>query len=100
MSNGDIMLDIDEYEDADESYTIEPDDTEESSVVANRSYSYKTMSEIVQFANTHQCSYIKRRYRLIKDRKHLRRIKKIKSYHYLKKSMFWKFDKDFSIMIK
>ena len=59
MSDGDIRLDIDEYDDADESYTIEPDDTEESCVVANRSYSYKTMSEIVQFANTRQCSSIK-----------------------------------------
>jgi len=73
MIDGDITLDIDDYDDADESYTIEINDTEETFVVGNRSYSYQTMCEIVQFANTHQFSSVKRRYRLIKDKKHLRR---------------------------
>lgn len=76
MIDGDIMLDIDEYDDADESYTIESDDTEQTYVASNRSYSYQTMCEIVQYANSHQFSSVKRRYRLIKDKKQLRRIRK------------------------
>jgi len=76
MIDGDITLEIDEYDDADESYTVESDSTEEHCVVGNRSYSYETMCEIVQFANSHQFSSVKRRYRLIKDKKHLRRIRK------------------------
>ncbi|CAF3853800.1 unnamed protein product [Rotaria sp. Silwood1] len=76
MIDGDITLDIDEYDDTDKSYTIESDDTKETYIVGNRSYSYQTMHEIVQFSNTHQFSSVKRRYRLIKDKKHLRRIKK------------------------
>jgi hypothetical protein len=47
MIDGNITLDIDEYDDADESYTIGPDDIEETCVVGNRSYSYETMCEIV-----------------------------------------------------
>ncbi len=32
MIDGDITLDIDDYDDADQSYTIEPNDTEETFV--------------------------------------------------------------------
>ena len=54
--------------DTDKSDTIESDDTEETGVVDNRSYSNQTIYEIVQFANSHQVSSVKRRYRLIRQR--------------------------------
>jgi hypothetical protein len=75
MIEGDITLAIDDYDD-DESYTTESDVDGETNAVGEHSYSYQTMCEIVQFAKSHQFSSVKRRYRLIKDKKQLRRIKK------------------------
>lgn len=72
---GDITLEIDEYDDGDSSYTADSDD-EEICTIRNHSYSYKTMCEIVQYANTHQFSTVKNRYRLIKQKSQLRRIRK------------------------
>jgi hypothetical protein len=63
--DGDITLEIDEYDDGDSSYTADSDD-EETCTIGNHSYSYKIMCEIVQYANTHQFSTVKNRYRLMK----------------------------------
>ncbi len=73
---GDVVLDIDEYDDGDSSYTVDSDDDEENYTIRNHSYSYKTMYEIVQYANTHRFSSVKKRYRLIKQKSQLYRIRK------------------------
>jgi len=50
---GDVVLEIDDYDDDDGEYMLESDDDQKSLTVGGHSYSYKTMLEIVEFANTH-----------------------------------------------
>ncbi len=69
MIEGDITLKTDDYDDDDESFTIGSRVDEETHAVGDHSYPYQTMREIVQFANTDQFSSVKRRYRLIRDKK-------------------------------
>jgi hypothetical protein len=78
MIEGDITLKTDDYDDDDddESFTTGSGVDEETHAVGDHSYPYQTMREIVQFANTDQFSSVKRRYRLIRDKKQSRIIKK------------------------
>jgi len=73
---GDVVLEVDDYDDDDGEYMLESDDDEKSLTVRDHSYSYKTMLEIVEFANTHQLSTVQHRYRLIKQQNQLKRIRK------------------------
>ncbi|CAF4079944.1 unnamed protein product [Rotaria sp. Silwood1] len=74
--DGNIVLEIDDYDDSDGEYNIESDDDEETYSVGSHFYSYKTMLDIVQFANTHLFSAVQRRYHLIKQRNQLTRSRK------------------------
>jgi hypothetical protein len=76
--DADITLCINDYDDGDgnEEYTADLNDSQESYVVGDQSYSYETMQEIVEFANNHSFKAVQHRYRLIKQRSQLRRIRK------------------------
>ena len=74
--DADITLCIDDYDDGDEEYTADLNDSQESFAVGDHSYSYETMQEIVEFANNHSFKAVQHRYRLIKQRSQLKRIRK------------------------
>ena len=73
---GDVILEIDEYDDDSSSYSNDSDDDEQHYTITNHSYSYKTMCDIVQYASNHRFSSVKNRYRSIKQKSQLKRIRK------------------------
>ena len=73
---GDVILEIDDYDDENSSYSNDSDDDEQHYTITNHSYSYKIMCDIVQYANNHRFSSVKNRYRLIKQKSQLKRIRK------------------------
>jgi hypothetical protein len=69
-----VTLDFDEYDDCSADY----EDENKNDVVSNVDgikYSYDTMSAVVEYSKTHTFTSIRRRYKQIKHKEQLRRIK-------------------------
>jgi regulatory protein YycI of two-component signal transduction system YycFG len=69
-----VILDFDEYDDCSANYE-EEDKNDIISSIDGMKYSYATMCAIVEYSKTHTFTSIRRRYRQIKYKEQLRRIK-------------------------